>query len=47
MHCWLQAGLEIRGSSAVPDYHFQGKDENVLTDDSPSDDLRFSHMIAL
>jgi hypothetical protein len=28
----------MRGSPIVPDHHFQGQDDHVLTDSSPSDD---------
>jgi hypothetical protein len=40
-------GLEIGGHPIVRDYHFLGKDDHVLTDGSPSDDLIFAPIIVL
>jgi hypothetical protein len=37
------SGVEIRGR----DHHFLGKDDHVLTDGSPSDDLIFAPIIVL
>jgi hypothetical protein len=42
-----QTGGEIRGRPVVPDHHFLGKVDHVLTDASPSDDLIFALIIAL
>jgi hypothetical protein len=41
------AGVEIRGRPVVQDHHFFGKDDHVLTDGSPSDDLIFALIIVL
>jgi hypothetical protein len=40
-------GVEIRGHPVVRDHHFLGKDDHVLTDGSPSDDLIFAFIIVL
>jgi hypothetical protein len=40
-------GLEIRGHPIVRDHHFLGKDDHVLTDGSPSDDLIFALISSL
>jgi hypothetical protein len=45
---WLgRPGLEIRGRYVIRDHHFFGKDDHVLTDGSPSDDLIFAPFIWL
>jgi hypothetical protein len=41
------AGVEIRGHPIVRDHHFLGKDNHVLTNGSPSDDLIFALIIVL
>jgi hypothetical protein len=41
------SGIEIRGRPVVGDYHFLEKDDHVLTDGSPSDDLISSPVIVL
>jgi hypothetical protein len=38
---------DIRGRPIVRDHHFLGKDDHVLTDDSPSDDLICAPIIVL
>jgi hypothetical protein len=43
----LLPGVEIRGCPIVRDHHFSGKDDNVFTDGSPSDDLIFALIIGL
>jgi hypothetical protein len=40
-------GIEIRGRPVVRDHHFLEKDDLVLTDGSPSDDLIFAPVIVL
>jgi hypothetical protein len=35
-------GVEIRCRPILRDHHFLGKDDHVLTDGSPSDDLIFA-----
>jgi hypothetical protein len=40
-------GVEIRGRPVVRDHHLLGKDDHVLTDGSPSDDLIFVLIIVL
>jgi hypothetical protein len=40
-------GVEIRGRPIVQDHHFLWKDDHVLTDGSPSDDLIFALIIVL
>jgi hypothetical protein len=42
---WIDAGVEIRGHPIIRDHHFIQKDENVLTDGSPSDSLIFAHIV--
>jgi hypothetical protein len=41
------SGVEIRGRPVLRDHHFLGKDDHVLTDGSPSDDLVFALMLVL
>jgi hypothetical protein len=41
------SGAEIRGHLIVRGHHFLGKDDRVLTDGSPSDDLIFALIIVL
>jgi hypothetical protein len=38
----IATGVEIRGSPVVRDHHFQGQDNHVFTDGSPSDDTKCS-----
>jgi hypothetical protein len=40
-------GVEIRGRPIVRDHHFLGKDDHVLTDGSPPDDMIFAPIIVL
>jgi hypothetical protein len=42
-----RSGVEMRGRPIVRDHYFLGKDDNVLTDSSPSDDLIFALIIVL
>jgi hypothetical protein len=44
---YTHPGVEIRGRPFVPDHHFLGKDNHVLTDGSPSDNLIFALIIVL
>jgi hypothetical protein len=41
------SGVEIRGCPIVRDHHFVMKDDHVLTDVSPSDDLIFVLIVLL
>jgi hypothetical protein len=41
------SGVEIRGRPVVLDPHFLEKDDHVLTDGSPADDLIFALIIVL
>ncbi len=40
-------GVEIRGRPIVRDHHLLGKDDHVVTDGSPADDLIFAPIIVL
>jgi hypothetical protein len=46
-HETCMPGVEISGRPVVRDHHFLGKDDHVLTDGSPSDDLIFAIIIFL
>jgi hypothetical protein len=41
------SGVEIRGRPIVRDHHFLEKDDHVLTDGSPSDNLVFAPILVL
>jgi hypothetical protein len=43
----IHTGVEIRGRHVVRDHHFLGKDDQVLTDGSSSDDLIFALITVL